>query len=60
MTPTGEPERTTALETVSFSLDDIDYEIDLPGEHAMILRQILERYIRAGRRRPGNYFSPEW
>ncbi|KZB88011.1 Lsr2 dimerization domain-containing protein [Amycolatopsis regifaucium] len=46
-----------AVETVPFSLDDVDYEIDLSTDRATRLRQLLERYIRAGRRRPGTYFT---
>jgi hypothetical protein len=46
-----------AVETVPFSLDDVDYEIDLPVDRATCLRKLLERYIRAGRRKPGAYFS---
>ena len=45
------------IETVPFSLDDVDYEIDLPADRATCLRELLERYIRAGRRKPGYYFT---
>ncbi|EME54971.1 Lsr2 dimerization domain-containing protein [Amycolatopsis decaplanina] len=57
--PWVELDRTVAVETVPFSLDDVDYEIDLTVDRATSLRKLLERYIRAGRRKPGAYFSCE-
>ncbi len=46
-----------ASETVSFSLDGADYEIDLSDEHATELRAALAPYVEAarkgGRRRRG-------
>lgn len=39
-----------AVETVSFGLDGVDYEIDLNEENAQALREALRRYIEAGRR----------
>lgn len=39
-----------AVETVSFSLDGVDYEIDLNEGNAEGLREALGRYIEAGRR----------
>jgi hypothetical protein len=38
---------------VSFSLDGIDYEIDLSAKHRRDLQRILDPYIAAGRRLPG-------
>lgn len=42
-----------AAETVSFSLDGVDYEIDLNEGNASALRESLARYIVAGRRVAG-------
>jgi hypothetical protein len=42
-----------ADETVNFGVDGADYEIDLTTEHANELRQILRRYIDAGRKTSG-------
>jgi hypothetical protein len=39
-----------ADETVTFSLDDVNYEIDLTTQHARKLRQDLKSWIAAGRR----------
>ncbi len=39
-----------ADETVSFSLDGSNYEIDLNGKNASELRAFLDRYIEAGRK----------
>jgi hypothetical protein len=40
----------TADETVSFSLDGVEFEIDLSAHNAGILRDILEDYAKAGRK----------
>ncbi len=40
----------TAVETVWFALDGIDYEVDLESHRATSLRWTLEPYIKAGRR----------
>jgi hypothetical protein len=42
-----------ADETVTFSLDGIDYEIDLTSDHAAELREQLEAYVSAARRVSG-------
>ena len=42
-----------AEETVSFGLDHVDYEIDLSGEHAEVLRDALAPYVAAARRTGG-------
>jgi hypothetical protein len=36
--------------TVHFSLEGIDYEIDLNAAHAKALRKALDKYIEAGRK----------
>lgn len=41
-----------AGETVVFSLDGREHEIDLSTEHAAEFREALAPYIKAGRRRP--------
>ena len=46
-----------AAETVSFSLDGVDYEIDLNDANAQSLRDALARYIGAGRRVAGRKSS---
>jgi hypothetical protein len=50
-----------ADETVRFSLDGRDYEIDLSADHARTLRDILQSYVsvarRTGTHRP-SYSSP--
>jgi hypothetical protein len=51
---TGEP----AHETVSFAFDGVAYEIDLTAEHADQLRDLLDRYIRHGRRTGGRRLRP--
>jgi hypothetical protein len=38
--------------TVSFGLDDVEYEIDLSAEHAEALRSALAPFISAARRSP--------
>ncbi len=38
-----------ADETVQFSLDGTDYEIDLSTDHARELRERLKEYVRRGR-----------
>ena len=42
-----------AAESVSFGLDHVDYEIDLSGEHAEALREVLAPYVAAARRTGG-------
>jgi hypothetical protein len=39
-----------AVETISFGLDGVSYEIDLSARNAAALRTSLERYRAAGRR----------
>lgn len=39
-----------ADETVSFSLDSVNYEVDLSANHAAELRRALQPWINAGRR----------
>ena len=41
-----------AVETVSFGLDGVDYEIDLSDKHAGALRDALALYVAHGRRAP--------
>jgi hypothetical protein len=43
---------------VSFSLDGIDYEIDLSAKHRRELEKVLEPYIAAGRRLPRKVSRP--
>ncbi len=43
-------DQTKADETVSFGLDDRDYEIDLSRAHAGELRRMASRYIAVARR----------
>ncbi len=43
-------DQTKAEETVSFGLDDRDYEIDLSKAHASELRRMAGRYIAVARR----------
>jgi hypothetical protein len=40
----------TADETVAFSIDGTDYEIDLASQHATELRDAFSRYADAGRK----------
>ncbi|ADI67166.1 MULTISPECIES: histone-like nucleoid-structuring protein Lsr2 [Mobiluncus] len=42
-----------AAETVAFSLDNVNYEIDLNAAHAKELRDSLQRWIDAGRKVSG-------
>ena len=42
-----------AVETVSFALDGVDYEIDLSEQHAGELRNAVSLYIGHGRRTGG-------
>ena len=42
-----------AVETVSFALDGVDYEIDLNESHAAQLRDALSLYVGHGRRTGG-------
>lgn len=42
-----------AVETVAFSLDNVNYEIDLNETHAKELRDSLERWIAVGRKVSG-------
>lgn len=39
-----------AAETVSFALDNVSYEIDLSGDHAVELRSALEPWIAKARK----------
>ena len=43
----------TAEETVSFSLDGVEYEIDLSKQNASNLRKGLDEYVSHGRRTGG-------
>lgn len=43
-------DESSPAETVEFSLQGVDYEIDLSHEHVSRLRADLEPYIRAGRK----------
>jgi Lsr2 len=47
---TDEPLAEGRGQTVRFSLDGVDYEIDLSKEHADELRGAFKRYVDAGRR----------
>jgi len=40
--------------TVRFGLDGVHYEIDLNTAHAKELRDVLARYVEAGRKAPGS------
>jgi hypothetical protein len=51
---TGEP----AAETVGFGIDGIDYDIDLSFVNADALRELLQRYVDAGRRTGGRKRRP--
>jgi hypothetical protein len=42
-----------AIETVSFALDGVDYEIDLSEQHASELRNAVSTYVGHGRRTGG-------
>jgi nucleoid-associated protein Lsr2 len=42
-----------AVETVSFALDGVDYEIDLSDQHAAELRDALSLYVGHARRTGG-------
>lgn len=42
-----------AAETVRFSLDGRHYEIDLGEDNAAALREVLDKFVTAGRRRRG-------
>ena len=44
--------------TVRFGLDGSEYEIDLNAEHAQALRDVLARYVKAGRRSRGGARRP--
>jgi hypothetical protein len=44
---------TKAVETVTFGLDGVTYEIDLSGTHADDLRESLAEYVEAARRTGG-------
>jgi hypothetical protein len=46
-----------AAETVSFSLDGVDYEIDLNETNAQALRDAMGTYVSAGRRVAGRKSS---
>ncbi|WP_285250236.1 Lsr2 family protein [Pseudarthrobacter sp. fls2-241-R2A-168] len=47
-----------ASESVSFSLDGAEYEIDLNNDHANELRSALERFTNAGRKVSGGRGRP--
>lgn len=47
-----------ATETIRFSLDNSEYEIDLNEGHANELRQALERFTNAGRKVSGGRGRP--
>ena len=47
-----------AEDTVRFSLDGAEYEIDLNAEHAQALRDALARYVHAARRAEGGARRP--
>jgi hypothetical protein len=42
-----------AVETVSFAIDGIEYEIDLNESHANELRDAMKRYLSAARKSGG-------
>ena len=44
--------------TVRFGLDGAEYEIDLNQEHAREMRDVLARYVSAGRRASGSARRP--
>jgi nucleoid-associated protein Lsr2 len=46
----GKPIRDGKGETIRFSLDRIDYEIDLADKNAKALRATFAKYVSAGRR----------
>ena len=48
----------TAEGTVRFGLDGTEYEIDLNARHAGELRDVLTRYVDAGRRVGGSARKP--
>jgi hypothetical protein len=48
----------TAEGTVRFGLDGTEYEIDLNAGHAKELRDVLARYVDAGRRAGGSARKP--
>jgi hypothetical protein len=47
-----------ADESIRFSLEGADYEIDLTADHATELRGILEKYVAHARRLRGTPSSP--
>jgi hypothetical protein len=47
-----------AEETVEFGLDGVSYQIDLSGENAGELRDVLAQYVEHGRRIGGRKRSP--
>ncbi len=47
----------TAVETVTFSLDGVSYEIDLTAEHARELRDGFGQWVGHARRLPGRTAS---
>lgn len=50
---TDDIDGTEAVETVSFSLDGLSYEIDLSEAHVRKLRKDLERYVEHARKATG-------
>lgn len=47
---TNEPLEDGDWERVFFALDNKEYEIDLSSENAALLRELLDEYVKAGRR----------
>lgn len=47
---TGEELDQSKVETVSFSLDNVEYEIDLSSKNAKELRKVMQKYVDAGHR----------
>ncbi|MDQ0923324.1 hypothetical protein QF038_001832 [Pseudarthrobacter sp. W1I19] len=47
-----------ASETIRFSLDNAEYEIDLNDEHANELREALQRFTQAARKTSGGRGRP--
>jgi hypothetical protein len=52
-TLTDDLDGTKAVETVTFGVDGVIYEIDLSAKNAKALRGALDQYVTAGRRTPG-------
>lgn len=54
VTHTDDLDGTAADQTVTFALDNVEYEIDLASTNATALRESLSKYINAGRRVGGS------